>query len=133
MKKLPLFLLLILLFATTPAMCQQKTLPDGLYYANISYYNYSTFVSADYSNLKVRVRDGMVIIVHLINGSVIHYGVNNENYMYTGGKLSAHTDKHTGIVEYTTQVAISNGRNISTYSISILKESPDDPQAEDKP
>jgi len=64
---------------------------------------------------------------------VIHYGVNSENYMYTGGKLSAHADKHTGQVEYTTQVAISNGRNISTYSISILKESPDDPQAEDKP
>jgi hypothetical protein len=65
----------------------QKTLPDGQYYADISYYNYATYTSADYNDLKVKVRDGQVILIHLNNGSVVHYDINNENYLYTGGKI----------------------------------------------
>src|SRR5258708_5057537 len=64
----------------------QKTLTDGWYYAEVAYYNYATYLSADYT-LKVKVKDGMVIIIYLNNGGILHWGINNENYLYTGGKL----------------------------------------------
>lgn len=104
----------------------QKTLPDGQYYADISYYNYATYTSADYSDLKVKVKDGQVIIIHLNNGGIVHYGINNENYLYTGGKLEGKKNKKTAKIEYMTQVSISNGNNIVVYKISILKDSPDE-------
>lgn len=105
----------------------EKQLPDGLYYADVSYYNYASYVSAEY-NLKVKVKDGMVIVIHLNNGGAVHYGVNNENYLYTGGKLEANKDKKTGKLDYTTQVSISNGQNISSYNINIYKQTPDEAQ-----
>jgi hypothetical protein len=105
----------------------EKQLPDGLYYADVSYYNYASYVSAEY-NLKVKVKDGMVIVIHLNNGGVVHYGINNENYLYTGGKLEANRDKKTGKLDYNTQVSISNGRNISSYNINISKHTPDETQ-----
>ena len=104
----------------------QKTLPDGQYYADISYYNYATYTSADYNDLKVKVRDGQVILIHLSNGSVVHYSINNENYLYTGGKLEGKKNKKTAKIEYTTQVSISNGTNITNYKITILKDTPDE-------
>ena len=104
----------------------QKTLPDGQYYADISYYNYATYISADYNDLKVKVKDGLVILIHLNNGGVVHNGINNENYMYTGGKLDAYKNKKTGKIEYNTLVSISNGSNISSYKITILKDAPDE-------
>jgi hypothetical protein len=104
----------------------QKTLPDGQYYADISYYNYATYTSADYSDLKVKVKDGQVIVIHLNNGGVVHYGINNENYLYTGGKLDGKKNKKTAKIEYTTQVSISTGTNITTYKITILKDVPDE-------
>ena len=103
----------------------QKTLPDGQYYADISYYNYATYTSADYNDLKVKVKDGQVIVIHLNNGGLVHYGINNENYLYTGGKLEGKKNKKTAKIEYTTQVSISNGNNIITYKITILKDAPD--------
>jgi hypothetical protein len=104
----------------------QKTLPDGQYYADISYYNYATYTSADYSDLKVKVKDGQVIVIHLNNGGIIHYGINNENYLYTGGKLEGKKNKKTAKIEYTTQVSISTGTNITNYKITILKDTPDE-------
>jgi hypothetical protein len=104
----------------------QKTLPDGQYYADISYYNYATYTSADYTDLKVKVKDGQVIVIHLNNGGIVHYGINNENYLYTGGKLEGKKNKKTAKIEYTTQVSISNGNNIVVYKITILKDSPDE-------
>lgn len=98
-------------------------MPDGIYYANVAYYNYATFVNAEYT-LKVRVKDGMVIIIHLNNGGVVHYGINNENYMYTGGKLGI--NRKNNKLDYSTQVSISNGRDISSYTINILKEARDE-------
>ena len=102
-----------------------KTLPDGQYYADVSYFNYPTTNSAEY-NLKVRVRSGQVIIIHLDNGGVVHYGINNEGYLYTGGMLKVHQNKKANKLEYTTQVSISNGNTISTYNINITKEAADD-------
>jgi hypothetical protein len=99
----------------------QKTLTDGWYYAEVAYYNYATYLSADYT-LKVKVKDGMVIIIYLNNGGILHWGINNEGYLYTGGKLDVKEDKKSQKLQYTTQVSISNGRSISSYSISILKE-----------
>ncbi len=104
----------------------QKTLPDGQYYADISYYNYATYTSADYNDLKVKVRDGQIILIHLNNGGVVHYGINNENYLYTGGKLEGKKNKKTARMEYTTQVSISNGNNIVNYKITILKDETDE-------
>ena len=104
----------------------QKTLPDGQYYADISYYNYATYTSADYNDLKVKVRDGQIILIHLNNGGIVHYGINNENYLYTGGKLEGKKNKETARMEYTTQVSISNGNNIVNYKITILKDEPDE-------
>ena len=102
----------------------QKSLTDGWYYAEVAYYNYATYLSADYT-LKVKVKDGMVIIIYLNNGGNVHWGINSENYLYTGGKLDVKKDKKSQKLEYTTQVSVSNGRSISSYSISILKEAPD--------
>ena len=102
-----------------------KILPDGQYYADVSYFNYPSNNSADY-NLKVRVRSGQVIIIHLDNGGVLHYGINNEGYLYTGGILKMHKDKKSNKLEYAAQVSISNGNTISTYNITITKDAPDD-------
>jgi len=111
--------------AFTPATRNtQKTLTDGWYYAEVAYYNYATYLSADYT-LKVKVKDGMVIIIYLNNGGVLHWGINNEGYLYTGGKLDVKEDKKSQKLQYTTQVSISNGRSISSYSISILREAAD--------
>ena len=111
--------------ALTPATGNtQKTLTDGWYYAEVAYYNYATYLSADYT-LKVKVKDGMVIIIYLNNGGTLHWGINNEGYLYTGGKLDVKEDKKSQKLQYTTQVSISNGRSISSYSISILREAAD--------
>ncbi|MGZ3749868.1 MAG: hypothetical protein ACXVB0_10855 [Mucilaginibacter sp.] len=130
MKRFPLiFMLIITLINVSNAQdsAPQKMLIDGYYYADVAYYNYATYTSADY-NLKVKVKDGVVIVIYLNNGGVVHYGINNEDYLYTGGKLEINKDKKTGELQYSSQVSISNGRSISTYSISILKEAPDDKQ-----
>ena len=103
----------------------QRTLPDGRYYADVDYYNYASQVSAGY-NLKLKVKDGLVTVIFLNNGDAVHDGINNEGYMYTGGKLSVHKDKRSGKLEYTAQVSISNGTNISSYKITITKEAPDE-------
>ena len=91
----------------------------------MDYYNYASQVSAEY-NLKLKMKDGLVIVIFLNNGGVVHDGINNEGYMYTGGKLSVHKDKRSGKLEYTAQVSISNGTNISSYKITITKEAPDE-------
>ena len=133
MKKL-LIIIVILLVACTKIQAKTihksapdtvRILPDGQYYADISYFNYPTNNSAEY-NLKVRVRSGQVIIIHLDNGGILHYGINNEGYLYTGGMLKAHKDKKTNKLEYNAQVSISNGNTISTYNITITREAPDD-------
>ena len=110
---------------TTLTDTVKKTLPDGQYYADVSYYNYATSTSADY-NLKIKVKDGLVTVIHLNNGGIIHNGINNENYLYTGGKIEAEINKKSGKISYSTQVSISNGNNISTYRLTISKNTPDD-------
>lgn len=103
-----------------------KTLPDGHYYGNVDYFNYASSISATYSDLKLKVREGIVRVIYLSNGGIIHDGINNEGYLYTGGKLKASKDKHTGKLEYTAQVSISNGVNIYSYKITITREAADD-------
>ena len=125
MKPVIILLLLIPPIVNIKEVSAQKTLPDGWYYARVAYYNYATYISADY-NLKIKVKDGMVTLMHLNNGGVVHNGINNEGYQYTGGKIEANQDKKTGKIEYTTQISISNGRSISSYNISILKDTPDE-------
>ena len=130
MKHFLIILLLTLPLSNTNAgatVDQEKMLADGWYYAQVAYYNYATYISADYT-LKLKVKDGIVIIIILNNGGVIHNRINNEGYLYTGGKLDVSKDKKTGKLEYTTLVSISNGRSISSYNISILKEAPDEGQ-----
>jgi hypothetical protein len=126
----PLFITLLLAICLIPAKARpcispQNTLADGLYYANVAYYNYATFVSADYM-LKLRVRDGIVSVIYLNNGGILHNRPNGSNYQYIGGKLVAKKDKHTDKLEYTAQVTITSGTVITSYSISILKEAPDE-------
>src|ERR1700761_8556746 len=70
-----------------------KTLPDGQYFADVSYFRYPDNISADYSSIKLRVRDGLVHIVYLDNGRVIHDGINSEGYLFTGGKIKVRKDK----------------------------------------
>lgn len=128
----PLFITFLLAIYLIPAKAgplsyPQNTLADGLYYANVSYYNYATFVSADYT-LKIRVRDGIVSVIYLNNGGILHNRPNGANYQYIGGKLGVNKDKHTGKLEYTAQVSITSGTIITSYNISILKEAPDDQQ-----
>src|SRR6202000_2727217 len=125
MKRIIILLLLIVPIINVKAVPFQKTLPDGWYYAQVAYYNYATYVSADY-NLKVKVKDGIVTVMHLNDGGVVQNGINNEGYQYTGGKIEANKEKKTGKVEYTAQISISNGRSISSYTISILKDTPDE-------
>jgi hypothetical protein len=98
-----------------------KMLPDGRYFADVAYYNYATYTSADY-NVKIKVKDGFVKLMYLNNGGVVHDGINSEGYQFTGGKIKVSKDKHTGKLEYTTQITISNGNNISSYNIHIEKE-----------
>jgi len=104
-----------------------KTLPDGQYFADVSLFRYPDNISAEFSSLKLRVRDGIVRVIHLNNGGVIHDGINNEGYMYVGGLVKVKKNKHTGKLEYTAQVTISSAGNISNYTISIEKEAADGP------
>jgi len=103
-----------------------KTLPDGYYYGNVDYFNYASSLSATYSDQKLKVREGIVRVIYLGDGGVIHDGINNEGYLYTGGKLKVSKNKRTGKLEYTAQVSISNGANIYSYKITITKEAADD-------
>lgn len=103
-----------------------KTLPDGQYFADVNYFRYPDNISAEY-NLKLRVRDGIVRVIHLDNGRVIHDGINNEGYLYTGGVIKVKKDKHTGKLEYSAVVSISSAGAISTYTINIEKEAADTP------
>jgi hypothetical protein len=125
MKPIIILLLLIAPIVSVKAAPFQKTLPDGWYYAQVAYYNYATYVSADY-NLKVKVKDGMVTVIRLNDGGVVHNGVNNDGYQYTGGKIEANQEKKTGKMEYATQISISNGRSITSYNISISQDTPDE-------
>ncbi|MGZ3776538.1 MAG: hypothetical protein ACXVI9_02795 [Mucilaginibacter sp.] len=101
-----------------------KTLPDGQYFADVTFFRYPDNISAEY-NLKLRVRDGIVRVLHLNNGRVVHDGINNEGYMYVGGQITVKKNKHTGKLEYTAQVTVSSAGTISTYTISIEKEASD--------
>jgi len=84
-------------------------------------------VSAEY-NLKLRVRDGIVRVIHLNNGGVVHDGINNEGYLYVGGQVKVKKNKRTGKLEYSAQVTISSTGIISTYTINIEKEAADVPE-----
>jgi len=105
-----------------------KTLPDGQYFADVTFFRYPDNISAEYSSLKLRVRDGIVRVIHLNNGGVVHDGINNEGYMYVGGQVKVKKNKRTGKLEYTAQVTISSTGIISTYTISIEKEAADEVQ-----
>jgi len=105
-----------------------KTLPDGQYFADVTYFRYPDNISAEYGSLKLRVRDGIVRVIHLDNGGVIHDGINNEGYLYVGGQVKVKKNKHTGKLEYSAQVTISSAGVISTYTINIEKEAADDGQ-----
>jgi hypothetical protein len=98
-----------------------KTLPDGQYFADVSYFRYPDNISAQY-NLKLRVKDGIVRVLHLNNGGVVHDGINSEGYLYTGGQVKVKKNKHTGKLEYTALVSISSAGVISTFTINIEKE-----------
>jgi hypothetical protein len=104
-----------------------KTLPDGQYFADVTCFRYPDNISTEYSNLKLRVRDGIVRVLHLNNGGVIHDGINNEGYMYVGGLVKVKKNKHTGKLDYTAQITISSAGTISTYTISIEKEAAGEP------
>jgi len=101
-----------------------KTLPYGQYFADVTFFRYPDNISAEY-NLKLRVRDGIVRVLHLNNGGVVHDGINNEGYMYVGGQVKVKNNKQTGKLEYTAQVTVSSAGTISTYTISIEKEAAD--------
>ena len=125
MKTFVILLFLVAPMVRSNAVPVQKTLSDGWYYAQVAYYNYATYVSADY-NLKVKVKDGMITVIHLNDGGLVHNGINNEGYQYTGGKVEVVKGKKTEQVEYTAQISISNGRSIVSYNISISKDTPDE-------
>ena len=103
-----------------------KTLPDGQYYGNVDYFNYASSISATYSDLKLRVREGIVRVIYLSNGGILHDGINSDGYLYTGGQLKVNKDKRSGTLEYTAQVSISNGTNIYSYNITITREAAED-------
>jgi hypothetical protein len=103
-----------------------KTLPDGQYFADVNYFRYPDNISAEY-NLKLRVRDGIVRVIHLNNGGIVHDGINSESYLYTGGIINVKKNKRTGKLEYSALVTISSSGTISTYTINIEKEAGDVP------
>lgn len=104
-----------------------KTLPDGQYFADVTFFRYPDNISAEY-NLKLRVRDGIVRVIHLNNGGIVHDGINNEGYLYVGGQVTVKKNKRTGKLEYSAQVTISSTGIISTYTINIEKEAADVPE-----
>ena len=128
----------LILFLLSGVFCSQsygtplradslKTLPDGQYFADVTFFRYPDNVSAEY-NLKLRVRDGIVRVIHLNNGGVVHDGINNEGYLYVGGQVKVKKNKRTGKLEYSAQVTISSTGIISTYTINIEKEAADVPE-----
>ena len=132
MKKIVLIIFLLTGFVNVKSYAAirtdtLKTLPDGQYFADVTFFRYPDNTSAEYSNLKLRIRDGIVRVIHLNNGAAVHDGINNEGYMYVGGQVKVKKNKHTGKLEYTAQVTISSAGVISTYTISIEKEAADEP------
>jgi hypothetical protein len=82
----------------------QKAIDDGIYESTVNYHSYTGY-TATYI-LNVKVVDERVVVIYFGNGGSLHTGYNNEDYIYKGGYLTAHTS-YGQVVAATTTVTVS--------------------------
>lgn len=97
-----------------------QRIEDGWYIASVNYFNSRTSVQIT-NTLNVRVESNRVTAIDFRDGTVLHAGIQNSGYIFSGGYLSvdrAFNSSHIIGVSGKVIVSYRNSRPI-TYEIMI--------------